>query len=69
MKINERNLRFNRRLMVFTALCGAAIGIISAETVPIHFGNDVWKTLWGLANAFFLHSVLFHALKRDKYGK
>lgn len=68
MKINERNLRFNRRLMVLTALLGVVVGIISAETVPIHFGNDVWKALWGLANAFFLHSVLFHMLKKDRYG-
>lgn len=68
MKINERSLWFNRRLMVLTALCGVAIGVISAETVPIHFGHGIWKFLWGLANAFFLHSVLFHRLKKDKYG-
>ena len=68
MKINERNLWFNRRLMVLTTLCGVTIGLISAETVPIHFGHVIWKSLWGLSNAFFLHSVLFYKLKKDKYG-
>ncbi len=66
--INKRNLRFNRGLMVLTATLGVVIGVISAETVPIHFGHGAWKFLWGLSNAFFLHSVLFHWLKRDKYA-
>lgn len=67
MKINEKNLRYNRVMMIATFSSGAFVaGAISS--LIWHPERMEFDLLYFVLIAFLTHSLIFRFVRRDKYA-